>query len=128
MSKLKVDKLEILGQATKFFRDVIAPNHLRNLEELRKLSSFTYNPFLLKYLAVFLSGNTDAVSIAKALIYPRILGTSINTSFGSNLQKFCSTVLPGYGSGVAGIDLEFIDQDDKRKKVLPNKSWSPDNK
>ena len=115
-------KTEILEKASKFFRDVIAPNHLSNLRKLKKLSSFSYNPFLIEYLAAFMGGKVTAENVAKILIYPRILGTSINTSFGNNLQKFCSVALPGYGSAVAGIDLEFVDQVGGRRKYCQIKA------
>ncbi len=69
-----------------------------------------------------MTGNSDPESIAKALIYPRVLGTSINTSFGQNFQRFCSTVLEGFGSTTTGIDIEFIDQIDNRRKYCQIKS------
>lgn len=80
------------------------------------------NPFLLTYLSNFLEGNHDPKSIAKALIYPRVLGTSINTSFGTNIQKFTSTVLSSFGSTTPGIDIEFIDMIDNEKKYCQLKS------
>lgn len=76
------------------------------------------NPFLNKYLANYLTGNDDPKSVSKALIYPRVLGTSINTSFGSNLQKFINTTLEGYGSTTTGMDIEFIDKLDGRKNTV----------
>ena len=57
------------------------------------------------------------------LIYPRILSTSINTSFGTNFQKFLIKGLKDvFGSGISGIDLEFTDAHDKRKKYCQLKS------
>jgi len=61
-------------------------------------------------------------SIARALVYPRILGTSIATSFGQNIQRFCTEVLSGFGSAISGVDIEFIDQLDGRKKYCQVKS------
>ena len=118
----KIKKQEILEGAKNFFLEVIMPNHIDNLKKLSRLSEFSYNPFLLKYLATFLSGNDDPENIAKVLIYPRILGTSINTSFGQNIQKFCGEVLEGFGSAISGIDIEFTDQIDKRKKYCQIKA------
>lgn len=74
------------------------------------------NPFLDKYKANFLTGNDDPESIARALVYARVLGTSINTTFGTKIQKFCSDVLEGFSSTTSGIDLEFIDKIDGRRK------------
>ncbi|EPY11711.1 PmeII family type II restriction endonuclease [Paenibacillus alvei] len=80
------------------------------------------NPFLDKYKANFLTGNDDPRSIAKALVYPRVLGTSINTTFGNKLQKFCSEVLEGFASTTSGIDIEYIDKLDGRRKYCQIKA------
>jgi len=109
-------KEEILNSAKEWFSTVIAKNHIKNTIKLSKSSAFKINPFLIKYLARYLSGTCDAVSISRALVYPRVLQTSITTSFGTNAQKFISTVLGSFGSAVSGIDIEFIDQVDGRKK------------
>ncbi len=62
------------------------------------------------------------MNLAKVLLYPRILGTSITTSFGSLMQRFMTIVLSGYGSTTPGIDIEFVDQIDGRKKYCQIKS------
>ena len=89
-----------------------------------KLKDFKINPFLVNYLAAFLCGNTESESLAKALVYPRILGTSINTSFGQNIQIFISSLaqIAGNASGIDGIDIEFIDALDNRKKYCQCKA------
>lgn len=116
------ERREILIKAKVFFKENIVVNHLKNTKKLKKLSEFSPNPFLTKYLANFLTGNSDPKSIAKSLIYPRVLGTSINTTFGNQMQFFCSTVLDGFASTTSGIDIEFIDQIDGRKKYCQVKS------
>ena len=116
------EKQEILALAQSFFKDVIVVNHANNLNKLSKLSAYNYNPFLTRYLAKFFSGHDDPKNIAKVLIYPRILGTSINTSFGQNIQKFCSGVLKKFGSTTPGIDIEFVDTADNRKKYCQIKA------
>lgn len=113
---------EIIEKAKEFFRTDIAPNHVNNTKKLKNLKEFNLNPFLDKYKASFLSGNDDPRSIAKALIYPRVLGTSINTSFGTKWQQFCSKILKGFASTTTGIDIEFIDQLDGRKKYCQVKA------
>jgi hypothetical protein len=118
----KKDKNEILEKAKKWFIESIAENHIKNTLKLSDIKEFNVNPFLLTYLSNFLEGNHNPQSIAKALIYPRVLGTSINTSFGTNIQKFTSTVLSSYGSTTAGIDIEFIDMIDGEKKYCQLKS------
>lgn len=116
-------KLNIINSGKEYFRSIIIPAHIRNLKKL-KLSDFTVNPFLVNYLAAFLCGNTEPESLAKALVYPRILGTSINTSFGTNIQVFISSLaeIAGSASGIDGIDIEFIDALDGRKKYCQCKA------
>ena len=80
-------KQAIIESGKQYFRTIIIPNHLKNLNKLH-LSSFDINPFLINYLAAFLCGDTQPVSLAKALVYPRILGTSLNTSFGEVCRHF----------------------------------------
>ena len=119
--KARMLKAQIIDKAKIFFREEIAKSHIQNIEKLT-LKSFNLNPFLDKYKANILSGNASALSIAKALVYPRVLGSSINTTFGNKLQKFCSTILEGYASTTTGIDIEFIDLVDGRRKYCQIKS------
>ena len=116
-------KQQIILSGKNYFRDIIIPNHLNGLEKL-KLDKFKINPFLVNYLAAFLCGNTEPESLAKALVYPRILGTSINTSFGQNIQIFISSLaqIEGCASGIDGIDIEFEDAIDGRKKYCQCKA------
>lgn len=119
--KARIQKAQIIDKAKAFFREEIAKSHKQNTEKL-KLSSFNLNPFLDKYKANFLTGNATPISIARALVYPRVLGSSINTTFGNKLQKFCSTILEGYASTTTGIDIEFIDLVDGRRKYCQVKA------
>lgn len=112
----------IISKAKDFFRTEIIPNHLKKTEECRNLKAFRLNPFLDKYKASFLTGNVDSKSIARSLVYPRVIGTSINTIFGNKLQKFCSEVLEGFASTTSGIDIEFIDKIDGRRKYCQVKA------
>lgn len=109
-------KKEILEAAKKWFREVVVPNHIKNTKALSNPKKFKINPFLVKYLANFLCGTCDPISIAKALIYPRVLATSITTSFGTNIQKFVSDLRSSFGSMIPGIDIQFEDQIDGRTK------------
>jgi hypothetical protein len=69
-----------------------------------------------------LTGNDDSESIAKALVLPRILGSSINASFGMKIQSLISFLFQGLGSTTQGIDIEFIDAIDGRKKYCQLKA------
>ncbi len=115
---------QILVKAKKFFKKKIIDGHIAKLKTLGSLSEFTPNPFLTTYLANFLCGDSSAESKAKALIYPLILGTSISTRFGANIQNFISELkeVQGIGSIVSGIDIEFIDAIDGHKKYCQLKS------
>lgn len=115
-------KLELLTSAQDWFLESIGKNHIANTLKLVSSSEFNINPFLAVYLANFLEGNSSPESIAKALIYPRVLGTSITTSFGAHIQKFTKGVLDGFGSGTKGIDIEFDDQVDGRHKYCQLKA------
>lgn len=113
---------DIIEKAKEFFRNEIAKSHIANTKKLKKLKKFNLNPFLDKYKASFLTGNDDPRSIAKALVYPRVLGTSINTTFGNKLQKFCSEVLDGFASTTSGIDIEYIDKVEGKRKYCQIKA------
>lgn len=58
-------KQAIIESGKQYFRTIIIPNHLKNSNKLH-LSSFDINPFLINYLAAFLCGDTQPVSLAKA--------------------------------------------------------------
>lgn len=115
-------KSDIISKVQEFFREEIAENHRLNTLKLKHLKEFNLNPFLDKYKANFLEGDNSPRSIAKALVYARVLGTSINTTFGTKLQKFCSHILSGYSSTTSGIDIEFIDLVDGRRKYCQIKA------
>lgn len=115
-------KQEILDKAKEWFRTSVAESHIKRTEKLISAKKFKINPFLVVYLSNFLTGNSEPKSIAKALIYPRVLGTSVVTIFGDAAQKLTSTILDGFGSGVSGVDIEFIDQIDGRKKYFQLKA------
>lgn len=119
----EITKQSIIDKGKDFFRTIIIPNHLAKFKKL-KLADLNVNPFLVNYLAAFLCGNTEPLSLAKALVYPRVLGTSINTSFGQNIQIFISSLaeVAGSASGIDGIDIEFIDAIDHRKKYCQCKA------
>ncbi|HSW88574.1 MAG TPA: PmeII family type II restriction endonuclease [Candidatus Saccharimonadales bacterium] len=115
------EKKDILIKARAFFKETVAKNHIKNVKKLNKLSTFKYNPFLMDYNATFLTGNSSPESIARQLVYARAMVTSINTSFGTHMQTFCSKVLSGFASVVSGIDIEFVDHLDNRKKYCQTK-------
>jgi len=94
----EAERRHILSSAKVFFRTKIAERHKVNTRKLTSMDDFNVNPFLHKYLAQFAFGNSTPESMAKVLVYPRILGTSITTSFGSHMQAFCNDVLSSFAS------------------------------
>ena len=118
----EAERGQILEKAKDFFRESIAERHKANTEKLASLDEFNVNPFLHKYLARFAFGDSSPENMAKALIYPRVLGTSITTTFGTQLQYFCNELLASYASTTPGIDIEFVDTVDGRRKYCQIKS------
>jgi len=116
------EKKSVLKRTQDWFKNTIAVNHIRNTQKLENPSEFNINPFLTVYLANFLCGDARPESIAKALIYPRVLGTSITTSFGQNMQSFTNDVLSSFGSTTSGIDIEFNDHTDNQRKYCQLKA------
>lgn len=118
-----IQRTQILENAKDFFRNEIVHAHINSAcKRASKLSEYNINPFLFKYLANFLTGNDSSESIAKALVLPRVLGSSINTSFGMKIQRLISTLFQGLGSTTPGIDIEFFDGIDGRKKYCQLKA------
>lgn len=119
----KKEQIVILNKAKGFFRNEIVEAHIiEGCKKASKLSEYNVNPFLYKYLANFLKGNAEPRSIAEALVLPRVLGSSITTSFGMKIQKLISELFEGYGSTTSGIDIEYTDAIDGRKKYCQLKS------
>lgn len=117
------EREKIISQAKKFFKEKFAANQNNKLKKWNKVSKFKFNPFLVSYLGAFLTGKVSAESIARGLLYPRMLGTSPSTSFGIAMQKFTTHVLRDiFGSGIRGVDLEFVDQVEMRKKYCQVKT------
>lgn len=116
-------KREIVENFKKWWREELAPAHKRNTTKLVSLKKFKINPFLWSYLAYYLEGKGDPKALAKALIYPRVLGTSITTSFGTRSQQFMTKYFKdSFGSTTPGIDIEFTDKLDGRKKYCQIKA------
>ncbi len=116
-------KQKILQDFTSWWRNELVVAHKANTVKLAKVSEFNINPFLWSYLAYYLKGKSDAKSLAEVLILPRALGTSINTSFGTRFQKFVTNYFKDtFGSTTSGIDIEFEDKLDGRKKYCQLKA------
>tara|TARA_R110001592_G_scaffold71389_6_gene218307 strand:+ start:1533 stop:2243 length:711 start_codon:yes stop_codon:yes gene_type:complete len=118
-----MNEKELLAIITNYFEEKIFENHKINaLKTHSTLKSYKINPIIVKYLSKILENDFTPIGIAKALYYPRILGTSINTSFGTRIQNMFVELNLASGSLIKGMDIEFIDKLDGRKKWCQLKS------
>jgi hypothetical protein len=114
---------ELLNIIVDYFNTNIFENHINaSLNANTKLKSYNINPIVVKYLSKILDDDYTPIGVAKALFYPRVLGTSINTSFGTRIQNMFVDLEIAEGSKIKGMDIEFIDKIDKRKKWCQLKS------
>lgn len=88
-------KQAIIESGKQYFRSIIIPNHLKNLNKLH-LSSFDINPFLINYLAAFIKEDSQIIGLAKALVYPHIFDKVIDASSEQDVQSLvpCFRKLP----------------------------------
>ncbi len=114
---------QLIQTIVDYFEKNIFENHINaSLKRHSKLKSYNINPIVVKYLSKLLEGNYTAEGVAKALFYPRVLGTSINTTFGTRIQNMFVELGMAEGSIIKGMDIEFFDKVDKRKKWCQLKS------
>jgi len=116
-------KLELIKEIVTYFDIKIFKNHIdASLSVHSSLSSYTINPIIVKYLSKVLKNNYSPEGVAQALYYPRVLGTSINTSFGYHIQKMLVELKMAKGSDTKGMDIQFRDKLDNRKKYCQLKA------
>jgi hypothetical protein len=114
---------DIIQEIVEYFKVYIFENHITaSINTHSKLKSYNINPIVVKYLSKVLENDYTAVGVAKALFYPRVLGTSINTSFGTRIQNMFVDLKIAEGSLIKGMDIEFTDKIDNRKKWCQLKS------
>jgi hypothetical protein len=114
---------QLIQTIVDYFEKNIFENHINaSLKRHSKLKSYNINPIVVKYLSKLLEGNYTPEGVAKALFYPRVLGTSINTTFGTRIQNMFVELEMAEGSIIKGMDIEFFDKVDKRKKWCQLKS------
>lgn len=116
------EREEVIIKFKKWFKNSLIANHIKNTKKLKNIKELTINPFLTYYLANYFKGNSKPINLAKVIVYPRVLGTSINTSFGTHMQNFIVKVLGAYASPTEGLDIEFIDYLDGRRKYCQLKA------
>ena len=116
-------KQAIIESGKQYFRSIIIPNHLKNLNKLH-LSSFDINPFLINYLAAFIKEDSQIIGLAKALVYPYIYDKVIDASSEQDVLSLVSLLqeVTGGASNFDGIDFEFVDAVDGRRKFCQFKA------
>lgn len=121
----KKSEKRLLEEIVKYFEVYIFQNHLKaSVTSNAKLKGYNINPIVVKYLSKLLENDYTPIGVAKALFYPRVLGTSINTSFGTRIQNMFVDLQIAEGSLIKGMDIEFIDRVDNRRKWCQLKSGS----
>lgn len=116
------EKKRILTAADTWFRTDVVPKHIRNIKKLKDADEFNINPFTVRYLAHLIGSKADVKGVAEALVLPRAITTSINTTFGSSLQKFISAQFNAPGSKTLGLDIEYTDKIDGEQKYCQVKA------
>ena len=114
---------ELIDKIVEYFEINVFEQHINTcLKTHSKLKAYNINPIIVKYLSKVLDDNYCAEGVAKALYYPRVLGTSINTTFGTRIQNMFIDLKMAEGSFIKGMDIEFTDKVDNRKKWCQLKS------
>lgn len=114
---------ELLKSITEYFEKNIFKKHIEStIKKNSRLKEYKINPIVVKYLSKVLTDEYSPEGVAKALYYPRVLGTSINTSFGTWIQKMFVDLDIASGSMIPGMDIEFIDKFDGKRKWCQLKS------
>lgn len=108
---------ELLNCIIEFFtKNIFNAHKVKTLGANSTLKSYNVNPIVSKYLSKILSDGFTAEGIAKALYFPRVLGTSINTTFGTQIQKMFVQLDMAQGSLIKGVDIEYICHINGRRK------------
>lgn len=82
------------------------------------LDKLVLNGFSVGFLAAEVGGAITAESIARALVLPRALGSSVSTVLGTRVRQLCEIVEPSARlRGSALQEIEFVDKVDGRKRI-----------
>jgi len=100
-------KQRMLCRAEECFR-VLLDRRDQKLRELSHLENHALNPLLDTHKSIYLFGDDTDENLARSLIYPSIIGTGLNTSFGDIIQKEYLVDFDNVNaSGIKGLDIEF---------------------
>jgi hypothetical protein len=85
-------------------KKIIIHNRKKATNKFVKIEEYQINYFLINYLCKFFGEDVNPETLSKALYYPKVLGTSLTTSFGTNTQKLFVTLNLAKSSLIQGID------------------------
>lgn len=110
-------KQAIIESGKQYFRSLIIPDRLENLDEI-SLDSLGLEAYFFNYLSTFIKEDSQFVELAKALVYPCIFDMVFETCDTHDAEPFVSQLqgIIGGASDFDGIDFEFIDTVDGRHK------------
>jgi len=108
---------KIVAEFEQWFTNDFIPHQENLLEKWKKAKNHNMNPYLVAYKSAALTGSKNALGIAEGLITVSWLGQGLSTSFGMQFQTQLTRILQEvYGSTTSGIDVEYPDFFDNRKK------------
>lgn len=108
---------QIVREFETWFETEFIPHQMTLLSKWKKASSHNVNPYLVAFKSAALTDNTSPMGIAESLIVTSWLGQGLSTSFGMQFQSQLTKILRDvFGSTTSGIDVEYVDFFDGRKK------------
>ncbi len=114
---------DLASNIQKYLEQNLYIAHQKNsFKKNSKLSSYKINPLTIRYLSKTLDGGYTPRGVAMALYYPRVLGTSLVTTFGTVIQKMFIELNIAESSLLSGMDIQFIDQLDGHLKYCQLKA------
>lgn len=106
-----------------YLRENLYVAHQRNsFEKNSRLKSYKINPLTVRYLSKTLVDGFTPEGVAKALYFPRVLGTSLVTTFGTTIQNMFIELGIAEPSLLDGMDIQFIDTVDGQLKYCQLKA------
>ena len=117
------NKTELINKVCdEIMKKIIIHNRKKATNKFAKIEEYQINYFLINYLCKFFGEDVNPKTLSKALYYPKVLGTSLTTSFGTNTQKLFVSLNLAKGSLIKGVDIEYNDKTTNKKVFCQIKS------
>lgn len=113
---------ELRSEIAQYLKSNFSEKLSTKIKKGYNLKDFNIHPFNIIALSSGIFGEASSINIAKSLIYPRVLGTSITTTFGDRMQQMCVSLLGAQASAIPGMDIEFEDKITGKKIIAQMKS------